>query len=150
MGRKFRFKKSKKLVVLQLIGKQVVAMKKAFPGFLAKIGADSVSWTGIIQPTTLSDKYTVRIFYSAIGLPKVCVLSPKLVGREDNPFIPHVYPGKRLCLYLPGAGEWTKEMLVNETIVPWTSLWLYYYEVWLATGNWLGGGVHPSANRQKK
>ena len=22
-----------------------------------------------------------------------------------------------------------------ETIVPWASLWLYYYEVWHATGN---------------
>jgi len=22
-------------------------------------------------------------------------------------------------------------------------LWLFYYEIWLATGEWCGGGVHP-------
>ena len=37
-----------------------------------------------------------------------------------------------------------------ETIVPWASLWLYYYEVWHATGEWLGGGEHPIARKKQK
>lgn len=35
-------------------------------------------------------------------------------------------------------------MLIANTIVPWTSEWLFYYEIWLATGQWHGGG-HSSA-----
>ena len=34
-------------------------------------------------------------------------------------------------------------MQLATTIVPWCSEWLFYYELWLATGEWLGGGVHP-------
>lgn len=71
--------------------------------------------------------------------------------RERVPLerIPHVYPGKRLCLYLPRSGEWTHEKYISETIVPWTSLWFYYYEVWDATGEWLGGGEHPSSGEKE-
>lgn len=29
-------------------------------------------------------------------------------------------------------------------IVPWTSLWLYFFEDWLATDEWKGGGKHPA------
>lgn len=34
-------------------------------------------------------------------------------------------------------------MRIANTILPWTSLWLYYYEIWLGTGKWEGGGDHP-------
>jgi hypothetical protein len=32
-------------------------------------------------------------------------------------------------------------MMIATTIIPWLALWLYYYEVWLATGHWEGGGI---------
>ena len=54
-----------------------------------------------------------------------------------------MYEQDRLCLYLPGTGEWTSDKPIALTIVPWTSLWLYFYEVWRATGEWLGGGIEP-------
>ena len=31
-------------------------------------------------------------------------------------------------------------MSISSTIIPWTSEWLYYYEIWLINGDWLGGG----------
>ena len=68
-------------------------------------------------------------------------------GCADDPVIPHVYPGPRPCPYLPGSGEWSLDQFVADTIVPWTSLWLYHYEVWHATGEWLGGGVHPKTRQ---
>jgi hypothetical protein len=34
-------------------------------------------------------------------------------------------------------------MVLADTIIPLASLWLFYYEVWFATGEWLGGGEHP-------
>ena len=33
-------------------------------------------------------------------------------------------------------------MPLANTIVPWVADWLYYYEVWLFTGEWEGGGIH--------
>jgi hypothetical protein len=34
-------------------------------------------------------------------------------------------------------------MLLDRTIVPWAVLWLYFFEEWLRSGEWLGGGEHP-------
>lgn len=36
-------------------------------------------------------------------------------------------------------------MLLSTTVVPWTAEWLIHYEVWLATGQWTGGGHAPTA-----
>ena len=38
--------------------------------------------------------------------------------------------------------EFNSSKLIANTIIPWTVEWLYYYELWLATGEWLGGGEH--------
>jgi hypothetical protein len=54
-----------------------------------------------------------------------------------------MYCQERLCLFLPGSREWNGDDPIALTILPWASLWLYFYEVWHATGEWLGGGVHP-------
>ena len=34
-------------------------------------------------------------------------------------------------------------MRVDQTIVPWTTLWLFYFEDWLSSDEWKGGGLHP-------
>ena len=57
--------------------------------------------------------------------------------------LPHVYSSGDLCLYLPG--QWKESMLLADTILPWTSQWLLYYELWLITGHWMGSGHdHPA------
>jgi hypothetical protein len=38
-------------------------------------------------------------------------------------------------------------MLVATTIMPWLLLWLTFYELWLATGVWLGGGTVHSPRK---
>ena len=48
-----------------------------------------------------------------------------------------------LCLYLPGTGEWSPDRRLDQTIVPWAALWLFYFEEWLWSNEWKGGGVHP-------
>ncbi len=98
----------------------------------------------------MSQEYQVKIHYELGAPPKVWVLSPPLERRPDGEPIPHVYEGPRPCLYLPGSGEWRPDRYIADTIVPWTSLWLYYYEVWHATGEWLGGGVHPKPQGLKQ
>lgn len=37
-------------------------------------------------------------------------------------------------------------MWLVDSVLLWASLWLFFYEVWLATGDWLGGGEHPDVN----
>jgi len=34
-------------------------------------------------------------------------------------------------------------MRLDQTVVPWTALWLLYFEEWLFSGEWAGGGLHP-------
>lgn len=131
------------------LAEQIVAMKNDFPDFIADWNKNVVTWTGDLQPTPLSEKYTVRIVYSlGMDQPDVTVIFPELVKRNDES-IPHVYPGNKLCLFRPKKKEWTKEKLISKTIVPWSSLWLYYYELWHVTGEWLGGGEHPNKKRKK-
>jgi hypothetical protein len=35
-------------------------------------------------------------------------------------------------------------MWIAHTIIPWSVLWFYFFEGWLATGEWEGGGEHPN------
>jgi hypothetical protein len=35
-------------------------------------------------------------------------------------------------------------MRIDLTFVPWTATWLYYFEKWLVSDDWKGGGEHPS------
>ena len=95
-----------------------------------------MTWTAMLQPTALSRKYTVQICYTLSSLPRVKVLS-QLPTRPGEP-LPHVYREGVLCLHT--VGEWSPDMLIADTIVPWTCEWLIHYEIWLATGEWHGGG----------
>lgn len=91
----------------------------------------------------MSRRYRVRIEYCKHDVtPRVYVEEPRLAKRDGEP-IPHTYEGKRPCLWLPKAGEWHPDLWIAETVVPWTSLWLCFYELWHATGEWLGDGEHP-------
>jgi hypothetical protein len=75
----------------------------------------------------------------------VFVIEPNLQELALGRKLPHVYEQNppRLCLYLPRTGEWHRSMMISETIVPWTVLWLFYFEEWLESDNWKGGGMHP-------
>ena len=103
---------------------------------------NTVIWSGRVQPTVLSAEYAVLVVYESPSAPTAEVLDP-LTLAQGTTKLPHTYGGQSLCLYLPRTGEWNSRLLIARTIVPWISLWLMYYEVWLATGEWLGGGVHP-------
>lgn len=121
---------------------QMVRLTKAYPSSKASLKRDVLRWVVDLMPTPLSRTYRVKLEMHKDGKPKVRLIQPTLQTR-DGERCPHLYPDGVLCLYLPGAFEWTKEMQLVETIVPWISEWLAHYEVWLATGEWTGGGKHP-------
>jgi hypothetical protein len=114
-----------------------------YPHFRCEAKGAVLCVEGAIRPTARSVAYTIRIEYRAGKPPDVYVLSPKLEPREPGGCLPHVYTGDRLCLYLPGADEWTAAMPLALTIVPWIAEWLFFYETWRVLGVWLGGGCEP-------
>jgi hypothetical protein len=131
------------------VAQQIVRMRNLYPKLrITSWHAGLIRWSGEVQPTDLSDHYLVAIEYRLKQRPQVYVLAPELSDHENGERIPHLFSDGTLCLYLTNSGEWTPGDAIAETTVPWACLWLYYYEVWHATSEWLGGGVHP--RRRKK
>ena len=124
-------------------------VKSRFPEFRYRWKQGTGIWTGDIKPTPISTLYKVRIIYKMKELPKVEVVTPELLIREDAAAIPHTYANKKPCIFDP-MPDWNSNKLIATTIIPWFSLWLYYYEVWFQTGEWLGGGRHPEIKTENK
>jgi hypothetical protein len=99
----------------------------------------------IARPSIAGRQYAVHLEYRQNGSPSVTVRRPDLVNLAGGRKLPHVYSEDpvRLCLYLPGAGEWHRGLSLAATVVPWAYLWLDYFEEWLVSNEWQGGGVHP-------
>ena len=110
--------------------------------------AGRLTWRCDLSPTPLSRAYSVRIEYGGSLSPDVFVENPDLRILAQGSKIPHVYSEEpvHLCLYLPRSEQWGPWMLLDQTIVPWTVLWLYFFEGWLRCGEWKGGGMHPNGN----
>jgi hypothetical protein len=123
-------------------------VKSRFPNFNYRWSHGVGLWTGFIKPTPLSTSYKVKISYKLGSIPDVFVLEPELKTRAGTVKIPHTYEAKRPCIYDPKT-DWDKSRFIAETIIPWFSLWLYFYEVWFQTGKWLGEGRHPEIKPDK-
>ncbi len=117
-------------------------LKRQFPESFVRVQRSCLVWEGDLLPSSLSEIYTVRLTYKLKKSPRVNVIKPELIIPEGKK-LPHTYSEKRLCLYYPGLKDWRGDMLLSKTIVPWISEWLYYYELWLVSGEWYGGGIHP-------
>lgn len=109
-------------------------------------------WEFEVRPSPLGRLYRLRISFKRFSSPAVTVLSPNLNNLAADRRLPHVYSVKpvRLCLHFPSYDEWTVDKAIAETIVPWAYLWLLYFEHWLATDEWLGGGKHPGESDAEK
>jgi hypothetical protein len=108
-----------------------------------------LEWSYETSPSPLSRVYGIRIEMQQDLSPEVFVETPDLHLLAEGRRLPHVYQRNpvRLCLYHPGTTEWRPWMRLDQTVVPWTSLWLFYFEDWLASGEWKGGGEHPPETR---
>ena len=108
----------------------------------------------LLTPTAMSRSYRCMLKMRNSGFPDVIVLEPDLEKLAGGREIPHVYPhsnkGTRLCLWLPRADEWHRNMRFDETYLPWTARWLDYFEEWLVTGSWAGGGAHPNLREKNR
>jgi hypothetical protein len=104
-----------------------------------------------VSPTSIGEEYQFRLEYAERGGPRVWIEDPPLRPRTPGGTIPHTYwngsgSSPRPCLYHPSKGEWRPYNTIATTIIPWLFEWLFFYEIWHATGEWHGGGEHPSGN----
>lgn len=112
-------------------------IRSMFPAFRGTIGRGNAVWRGTLQPQSSSPVYDIEIRYKDKRVPKVFVVTPTLAENA-----PHLYRDRDLCLYWPKEWRWGARQLIADTILPWSALWLFYYELWLDTGKWLGPSSH--------
>lgn len=86
-----------------------------------------------MQPTSESPIYRLRVEHDRGRVPRVFIESPQIDSS-----VSHVYREGHLCLYWPEEWEWSAREKLAETLIPWTALWIYYYEIWQFCGKWLG------------
>ena len=132
---------------------QAGAIRSYFPNGDLRVLGNKLIWTGEITPSPNSGTYIIKVKYSYTDGVKVYVVNPKplplAVGQTR---LEHVYSHEeqRICLYYPDRTEWNSSMWLVQTIFPWASEWLFFYELWLVTGEWLGGGKHHEVDDKIK
>lgn len=108
-----------------------------------------------ISPGRFGRLYACRLALSPDSRsPELLVVDPSLEQLAAGKTIPHVYPhkgrGTKLCLWWPPGREWLPQMSLATTYIPWAAEWLHFFEVWLLTGVWEGGGKHPGPKRRRR
>lgn len=135
------------------VAQQLMGLRRVCPdGCGGIIHVGELQWDYETQPTPISRVYMIRVRYRLEKSPEIFVISPNLRDLANGREIPHLYDQaqQKLCLYLPRRGEWSATKQLSDTVVPWTNLWLYYYEDWLQTNEWRGGGKHPAMENNTK
>lgn len=112
---------------------------------VGRLGGNVLTWRHQVSPTVFSRAYDARIEYRQDRSPQVYIDGPDLTALANGRRLPHVYNQfpSRLCLFLPGSAQWGPWRRLDQTVVPWTALWLLYFEEWLVSDSWAGGGLHP-------
>lgn len=118
---------------------------------IGTLRAGRFTWRYSASPSPLSRDYDIRIEFKQGSVPEVFVDGPDLQALARGRRIPHLYRQNPpwLCLYLPKTHEWQSWMLLDQTVVPWTAVWLFFFEEWLSSDDWKGGGVHPEGDNDR-
>lgn len=101
-------------------------------------------------------KYKIRLDYYATGNPEVYIVSPAI--DMSSPMEIHTFGLKFhgaynkklpcLCLTYYDIDKWNSSVLLTESYIPWAIEWTEFYELWLLTGIWYGGGVHLGGDKK--
>ena len=113
-----------------------------------------INWVEFdLKPTSLSRVYKILLVYIQGYNPYVYVLNPSLDKlKKEGSIIPHLYDHERykLCLHYPHINDYNPNEEIGQQYIPWITHWLYYFEEWLYTGEWKGGGVEPGDEIDKE
>ena len=127
------------------MGKQLFALKSRFPSSRVTHDKGKLVWTTEITPADGCETYNLRLTWSKGRFPEVWASGGALERCDDFGSIPHKFgfdakaKSVNLCLQ---RRDWNGRQLIADTYVPWAMEWLVFFELWLATGEWLGGGEH--------
>ncbi len=127
------------------INLQYSNLKSRCPNADVNVYKNKLQYTDIFQPTPLSRNFKIIIEYELGAQPKIYVQNYILRELADSQKIPHIYDGDLLCTFHPPSNEWNKFKYLS-IIIPWISNWLYFFEEWLFSKEWKGGGIHPVKN----
>jgi hypothetical protein len=124
---------------------QRLALARRYPESEVILTRHELVWSGRLSPAEYSHSYEVVISHNLHLAPLVYVVRPRLevvTGKH----LPHVFALNTLCLHTLSR-PWIASRLIADTLVPWASEWLFFYELWLATGGeWFGEGVHSATD----
>jgi hypothetical protein len=123
---------------------QRAALKAKIPKCDLYIDKNYLRAKGRLQPTPRSCWYSYEIKYWFRDNIKIFIREPLIKTEINGKKVEHLYKDGSLCLFFPKAKEIDSKKLIVDHIIPWISLWLFFYEIWLVTGNWKGGGIHPN------
>lgn len=117
------------------------------------------TWEGTLTPIAQSYRIWIRYFpelqWDEVTLAHryatVKVLDPLIAPdvRGTGELTPHVYRyrqpphGPALCAWDPVDEPFNPTVYLADHVVPAVIRWLVFYEDWLDTGEWRGGGKHP-------
>lgn len=146
MARSNTWRKNSRLTPIQQIGR----MRQKFPCLAVELKRNKIIWSGEWWPHALGDIYLIRVSYTIGRRPVIAILRPQLKLAAGKARLPHVYREGQMdiCVHLPE--EWTPSRFIADTIMPWISQWLRFYEVWQQTGSWEGEGTHPYAESHQQ
>lgn len=123
------------------IREQGAWVRNRYPGFRCDVVRGLLICKGELQPTEVSRVYQVEIHYRTGRWPKAFVPGAQLQALEPEGKIPHTYGPSEPCLFYPSRQSWRSDMKLADTVIPWLCIWLTFYELWRATGEWYGGGI---------
>lgn len=135
------------------LAEQLIRLKRKYKPLNYTIENNCLFWQQKVKPTELSKEYTITLVYDG-KFPKVYLLNQGIMKKKDEK-IKHCLHSKyiddnneyvEICLFYPEYKEWTRDMFIADTIIPWAIEWLYYFELWRLTGQWLGGGIEHEKN----
>ena len=122
---------------------QITRMSSKHPQLKLRMRRNAAIWEGEWCPSELSDTYLIRVTYVYRLRPIIAVLSPTLRLAEGKTRLPHTYMDGQLDICVHESDEWNSKLFIADTIMPWISQWLSFYEYWEQTGSWEGKGTNP-------
>lgn len=114
------------------------SLRKCFPNGECVLSDNILTWTGELTPASMARTYLIELKYKPFIFPEVRILSTGLTIPCIKSDI-HMFNDGRLCLHFD---DWNPKMSLAKSVIPWTCEWLLFYEFWLVTHKWCGGGTH--------